>query len=65
MDKLGVVKTNNYIYLIPAVTLIFSTLILHEKITMYSAIGAIFIFLGVYVSENGLSLNILSNTNNL
>lgn len=58
VDKLGVIKTNNYIYLIPAITLIFSVLILNEKITLYSSLGAIFIFLGVYISENGLKLSI-------
>jgi len=61
VDKLGVVKTNNYVYLIPAVTLILSVLILHEKVTLYSSLGALLIFIGVYVSENGLTFNIFSN----
>lgn len=64
VDKLGVVKTNNYIYLIPAITLVFSILFLHEKITLYSSLGALFIFLGVYVSENGITFNILGNNSN-
>lgn len=64
VDKLGVVKTNNYIYLIPAITLIFSILVLHERITLYSSLGALFIFLGVYVSENGITFNILKKSNN-
>ena len=64
VDKLGVVKTNNYIYLIPAITLILSVVILHEKITLYSSLGALLIFLGVYVSENGLKFNIFSNNIN-
>jgi len=59
VNKLGVVKTNNYIYLIPAITLILSVVILHEKITLYSSLGALLIFLGVYVSENGLKYNLL------
>jgi drug/metabolite transporter (DMT)-like permease len=58
VDKLGVVKTNNYVYLIPAITLILSVLILNEKITLYSSLGAILIFLGVYISEKGLNFNI-------
>lgn len=65
VNKLGVIKTNNYIYLIPAFTLIFSILILHEKITQYSALGAFLIFLGVYVSENGTNFNSLLNYKNL
>lgn len=64
VDKLGVVKTNNYIYLIPAITLILSVIILHEKITFYSSLGALLIFLGVYVSENGLKFNIFSSNRN-
>lgn len=64
VDKLGVVKTNNYIYLIPAITLILSVVILHEKITLYSILGALLIFCGVYVSENGLKFNIFSNNTN-
>ena len=64
VDKLGVVKTNNYIYLIPAITLILSVVILHEKITLYSSLGALLIFLGVYVSENGLKFNVFSNNVN-
>lgn len=58
VDKLGVIKTNNYIYLIPAITLIFSVLILNEKITLFSSLGAILIFLGVYISEHGLKINV-------
>lgn len=61
VDKLGVVKTNNYVYLIPAITLILSVLILNEKITLYSSLGAIFIFLGVYISERGLNFNIFQS----
>lgn len=62
VDKLGVIKTNNYIYLIPAITLIFSILILDEKITLYSSLGAILIFLGVYISEHGLKINIFQRS---
>jgi len=64
VDKLGVVKTNNYVYLIPAITLIFSVLILHEKVTLYSSLGALFIFTGVYVSEKGLKFNFSINNKN-
>ncbi|MFT8348414.1 DMT family transporter [Clostridium saccharoperbutylacetonicum] len=65
VDKLGVIKTNNYIYLIPAFTLLLSICILNEKITVYSALGALFIFLGVYVSENGSKLGNLLLSKNL
>lgn len=62
VDKLGVIKTNNYIYLIPAITLIFSVFILNEKLTLYSSLGAILIFLGVYISEHGLKINIFQRS---
>lgn len=62
VDKLGVIKTNNYIYLIPAITLIFSVLILNEKITLFSSLGAILIFLGVYISEHGLKINVFQRS---
>lgn len=62
VDKLGVIKTNNYIYLIPAITLIFSVLILNEKITLYSSLGAVLIFLGVYISEHGLKINVFQRS---
>ncbi|NFI53793.1 DMT family transporter [Clostridium botulinum] len=56
VDNLGIIKTNNYIYLIPAVTMIASFFILNESITLYSTLGAILVLLGVYVSENGFKL---------
>ncbi|NFG24686.1 DMT family transporter [Clostridium botulinum] len=56
VDNLGIIKTNNYIYLIPAVTMIASFFILNESITLYSTFGAILVLLGVYVSENGFKL---------
>ena len=61
IDKLGVIKTNNYIYLMPLITLILSIIILDEKMTVYSLIGALFILLGVYVSENGFSIKFFKN----
>lgn len=56
VDKLGVIKTNNYIYLIPAITMLSSFFILHEKITTYSVIGAILILLGVYYCEHDFKI---------
>ena len=57
IDKLGVIKTNNYLYFLPLITLILSVIILHEKITAFSLTGAILILLGVYVSEKGFAFN--------
>jgi drug/metabolite transporter (DMT)-like permease len=52
---LGSVRTSNYIYLIPFVTMVTSVVVLHEKINALTIIGGILILTGVYVSENGLS----------
>lgn len=52
---LGSVRTSNYIYLIPFVTMVTSIVVLHEKINAFTIFGGILILTGVYVSENGLS----------
>lgn len=52
---LGSVRTSNYIYLIPFVTMVTSVIVIHEKINGLTILGAILILTGVYVSENGLS----------
>ena len=49
--NIGAVKANNFIYLVPMVTMIASALILNEEITFVAILGAIFIVLGVYISE--------------
>jgi len=51
MNYLGAVKTSVYIYLIPVVTVIFSFLILKEKLTLVSFGGCILIVLGLFLSE--------------
>ena len=51
LKNIGVVRTTNYIYLIPLVTLITSTLVIDEKITPIAIIGAIMIISGVYLTR--------------
>lgn len=48
---LGVLKSSVYIYLVPVVTVVFSVLILHEKITMMAVLGTILTLSGLVVSE--------------
>ncbi|BCN32027.1 DMT family transporter [Anaeromicropila herbilytica] len=48
--KLGIVTTNNYIYLSPFVTMVVACIILHEKITIMGILGAILIIAGVVVA---------------
>ncbi|MBZ0312248.1 DMT family transporter [Clostridium butyricum] len=64
VDKLGVIKTNNYLYFLPIITLILSYFVLGEKLTPYSFVGAVFILLGVYVSEKGFSFQIIQKHTN-
>ena len=49
--NLGAVKANNLIYLTPPVTVLFSALILNERITLFAIFGGLLILGGVYVSQ--------------
>lgn len=48
---LGALKTSVYIYLVPVVTVIFSALILNEKMTVYSLGGTVLTLAGLMVSQ--------------
>ena len=48
---IGAIKTSVYIYVSPVVTVVLSVVILHEKMTVVSAAGAILILLGLIVSQ--------------
>lgn len=51
VGKLGAVTTNNYIYFQPIVTLVFSALILGEKISIVGVTGCAMIILGVRMAD--------------
>ena len=51
VKELGAVKTSIYIYLIPVITIVASTLILKEPVTWMSAVGTILAILGLVLSE--------------
>jgi drug/metabolite transporter (DMT)-like permease len=51
LKHLGAIKTTNYIYLSPLVTLIASFIFINEKITPVALLGAAFIIGGVYWTE--------------
>ncbi len=53
---LGAVKTSAYIYLGPVVTIITSAVVLHERITWITLAGTALTLLGLFISENKLSL---------
>ena len=48
---LGAVKTSIYIYMVPVITVVTSTLILHEQITALSVIGTLLTLAGLFLSE--------------
>lgn len=48
---LGAVKTSVYIYMVPVITVVTSSVILHEKVTILSGIGTLFTLAGLLLSE--------------
>ena len=48
---LGAVKTSIYIYMVPVITVVTSTLILYEQITALSIIGTLLTLAGLFLSE--------------
>lgn len=48
---LGAVKTSLYIYMVPVITIVASSLILHEKITWIAMTGAALTLVGLLLSE--------------
>jgi drug/metabolite transporter (DMT)-like permease len=51
MDRLGVVVTNNYVYVNPFSTMIAAGLVLDERISAMGIIGSAFILLGVFIAD--------------
>lgn len=49
--NLGAVKANNLIYLLPPMSLLAASLLLHERITIFAIAGGLLILAGVYVSQ--------------
>ena len=57
---IGVVKTSNYIYLVPLIAMVTSVLVLHERINGPMLLGACLILGGIFIAERGaggLALN--------
>jgi len=52
VKKLGAIRTTNYVYIIPFVTLIASSLILNETITVVAIVGALLILAGIAIAEH-------------
>lgn len=54
VKMLGAVKTSVYIYMVPVITVVTSVLILHEKLTLLSGVGALLTLMGLVLSEGKL-----------
>ena len=52
IQYIGSIKTNQYIYLVPVITTILSAVVIREKITIITVIGAALIILGLYSSQH-------------
>jgi drug/metabolite transporter (DMT)-like permease len=48
---MGAIKANNYMYLQPVFTMVFSAIILSEKITIIGIIGFATILLGLWLGD--------------
>ena len=56
IKHLGAVKSTNYVYIVPIITLVASSFILDETITIYAVAGMLMILSGVIWAERGNSL---------
>lgn len=50
IKHLGAIATNNYVYFVPVVTIIFSSIFLGERLTMFTGAGTVFIIGGLWIS---------------
>lgn len=57
IKRIGVVKSGNYLYISPIVTLIASAVYLHERVSIVGLIGCSLILIGVILSEKLSSRN--------
>lgn len=56
VKHLGAIRTTNYIYIVPLITLITSSIVINETITAFALAGALLIISGVYIAERGFHL---------
>jgi drug/metabolite transporter (DMT)-like permease len=52
VTKLGAVKSSYYIYLVPVITVVMSSIILKEQMTVIAMIGTVLTIVGLFVSES-------------
>ena len=51
--KLGPVRANNFMYMVPLVTMLTSVIVLQEPLTIFAIIGGLLILAGVYLASSG------------
>lgn len=49
---IGAIKTTNYIYFVPLITMVSSSIVLKEQISFLMILGGILIFAGVYINQS-------------
>jgi drug/metabolite transporter (DMT)-like permease len=52
VSVLGAVKTSVYIYAIPIITIVISSIVLHEKFTYVALFGVVLVLFGLFLSES-------------
>jgi drug/metabolite transporter (DMT)-like permease len=65
LKYLGAVRTSNYLYFVPVVTLLTSAIVIDEPVTPVALLGAALILSGVYFAEKGKKLQKTKNKSNL
>ena len=63
--KLGAIRATSYIYVVPLVTLVTSSIVLGERITWVALAGSVLILGGVYVAEQGFRIGFLKKAKGL
>lgn len=51
INKIGIIKTNNFLYFMPVVTLLASLFFAIDEISLYSVLGTVLIIVGIYISD--------------
>lgn len=51
INKIGIIKTNNFLYFMPVVTLLASLFFAIDEISLYSVLGTVLIIAGIYISD--------------
>lgn len=54
--ELGILRTTNYLYIVPLVTMLTSAIVIDETITLIALLGSLLILCGVYAAEHGFKV---------